>query len=129
MSSDFARRFELPQKEQDIANSPHAVVIVTEDRRQNQLVLTTVIQSISREVSMKTAQGYVGTAEHVSIVHPMTYEMAFSLVNHVNHLPLTHDVRRRIEDVRELVEHVVHLSQVVDNLPQATVISLQRYTS
>jgi len=129
MPSDFTRRFELPESEQDILKSPHTVVIVTEDKGQHQLVLTTAIQSISHDVSVKTAQGYVGTAEHVSVIYPVTYQMAFSLVNHVNHLPLTNDVRRRIEDVRELVEHVVHLSEVVDNLPQATVISLQRYTS
>jgi len=129
MSSDFSRRFELLQNEQDIMQSPHSVVIVTEDKGRHQLVLTTVIQSISREVSMKTAQGYVGTAEHVCVLHPLSYNMAFSLVNHVQRLPLTHDVQRRIADVRELIEQIVDLTEVMEDAPQATVISLQRYTS
>lgn len=107
---------------------PHSVLIVTEGGG-TELVRTTVIQSVSRDASLRDAKGYVPTASHISIVHPMAYQMAFMLENHVHHLPITNDVRKRISEVNKLVRQVVDLTSGSYDLPQATVISLQRYTS
>lgn len=127
MAPEFTNRITYHPEEQ-AGDDSEAVLIVTQELGGHQNVLTYPIQSVSLQTTVRDAISHMGFASHISIVHPLSRQAAYSLATNVNHLAVTKNVRTRVIDVMGLIEDVVILEEVQKH-SQATVISLQRYTS